>query len=754
MQTTQKNKKSREGGVSRVRMAVVFFLMLLFGIFCLGQICYLSFFERGISTGKSSKCVDTTDPNWKEKEESDCRCYILANPLQPERGDILDDQGRLLMGNYTVFEVAFDGKKFAKEYDNTNRYTKEEVETLLHNLAKSFYQRFHDRYPKTEQEYYAFFKNNYRKQQYASLLTVNLRDEKSWVTSFDTSYIRNLPFLTRKVMDKETEQLRPKKYYGYLNCVPTSVRVNPYGEMARRTLGMNAVGNAYGLEYIMDSILGGVQGSKKYLEINKAKVPFNEQIEPVDGMNIHTTLNLDIQNVVHNELHRKLVELGADWGCVIVMETETGAIKAISNLRRASSDGQTYTESMEYALNAKVEPGSTFKLASLLAYFERTPVDTAHFPMFNHTFRVPTKSGRYIEKAKSDSKVHGETPGLSNEIFQRSSNIGVASMIFKAYGMGHFSEYRKQLAKFGFFDTVQTQLGPILPAAIRNDGRFDNYYAVCFGAGFTMPVLRTLMYYNAIANNGKMMKPFIVKYITNTYDTVRTFEPEVVMEQFVSDTIVQKARAYLDSVVWGRYGTGRRYKDSTCPFAGKTGTRDVWDEKTGQYVYDRNAVSFCGYFPKENPKYTAVIYMYNVLQHSEVAVDLFGKIARGIMNSHNFGATRSITKFERQPIPRIEPVEKRYFNVLLHEMGYDTTVTDAQSRYMISVKTKGEPQPQLQGWAFKQQDKMPDVRNMLASDAVAELTRAGYRVQIQGRGRVKNQTVDASAKTVRLYLEP
>ena len=180
---------------------------------------------------------------------------------------------------------------------------------------------------------------------------------------------------------------------------------------------------------------------------------------------------------------------------------------------------------MEYALNAKVEPGSTFKLASLLAYFERTPVDTAHFPMFNHTFRVPTKSGRYIEKAKSDSKVHGETPGLSNEIFQRSSNIGVASMIFKAYGMGHFSDYRKQLAKFGFFDTVQTQLGPILPAAIRNDGRFDNYYAVCFGAGFTMPVLRTLMYYNAIANNGKMMKPFIVKYITRrgTFKITRSF---------------------------------------------------------------------------------------------------------------------------------------------------------------------------------------------------------------------------------------
>lgn len=754
MQNGQKKSNNKKEGVGRIRMTVVFLLVMLFGALCIGQICYLSFFEGSVCMGKSDKCVDMTQEGWESKDYPECQCYIKANTITSERGEILDDRGRLLVGNYTVFEIAFDGNKFSREYDN-GKYSSEEVESLLKNLAQSFYQQFKDRSKKTEKEYYKTFKTSYKNKRYVCVLPVKIWEEKSWVTSRDTAYIHSLDFLTRKVMDKETQTYKKIKYYGYLNCVPTSVRVNPYGDMARRTLGMNIEGHKYGLEYAMDSILAGVQGSKKYLELNKANVPLKNQVDPIDGHNIYTTLNLEIQNIVHNELHRKLVELGAEWGCAIVMETKTGEVKAISNLYRTSPNCESYSESMEYALNAKVEPGSTFKLASLLAFFEKGMTDTAQiYPIYNHTFEYPLKNGSVRRYTKSDSKVHGEGLARPNEIFQRSSNIGISSMIFKAYGKRGFESYRQQLKKFGFFDTIQTQLGPLMPASIRNDGRFDNYYAVCFGAGFSIPVLRTLMYYNAIANDGKMMKPFFVKHITNEFDTIKTFEPEVVMDSMVSDYTLRKARAYLDSVVWGRYGTGRRYKDSTCPFAGKTGTRDIWDQTLGAYNYDRNAVSFCGYFPKDNPKYTAIVYIYDIVPHSEVAVDLFGKIARGIMNIHGYGAIHSITEYPKIPLANTRPVNRRYFNSLLSKIGYDTVAYDASSKYLMLQQDRKTKEVQVQSLPVRKLEKAPDVRDMIASDAVAELTRAGYKVALHGRGRVKIQTLDPSTHLVKLYLEP
>lgn len=734
-------------------MTLIFMLMMLFGLLCVGQICYLSFFEGSLSMGKSPDCVDTTVPDWENNAPNDCRCFIRANSLLPERGEIRDDCGRLLVGNYTVFEVAFDGKKFANEYDKKNLYTKDSVDILLHNLAHSFYEQFKDRYPRSEREYYKLFKECYQQQRYKVVIFVKDWDEKSWVTGRDTSYIRNLPFLTRKVKDKKTEKVRNVRYFGYLNCVPTSVRVNPYGEMARRILGRNKGGHSYGLEYAMDSILAGKQGSKKFLELNKARVPLQDNLEPLDGMNIHTTINLDIQNTVHHELHRKLVELGAEWGCVIVMETKTGEIKAISNLRRASSDSQYYTESMEYALNANVEPGSTFKLASLLAFFEKGMTDSLKiYPIYNATFEYPLKNGSKRRYAKSDSKVHGPDTTYPNVIFQKSSNIGIASMIFKAYGIRNFASYRSQLAKFGMFDTVQTQLGPLMPASIRNDSGFDNYYGVCFGAGFTIPVIRTLMYYNAIANDGRMMKPLFVKYVTNNFDTVQTFESEVLIEKMVSDRTLKKARAYLDSVVWGRYGTGRRYRDSACLFAGKTGTRDLWDVKARKWIYDRNAVSFCGYFPKDNPQYTAIVYIYDIIPHSEVAVDLFGKIAKGIMIRQNYRALLPVEKFDRRPLQSMKPVNCRYYNALMSSLGYDTLAIHGGESYREICRDKNGAD--VRALSLKLQDGMPDVRNLIASDAVAELTRAGYKVSITGRGRVRTQTLDPATRIVKIHLEP
>ena len=465
--------------------------------------------------------------------------------------------------------------------------------------------------------------------------------------------------------------------------MPASVRINPYGEMAKRTLGVEMPDRQFGLEHAMNDILAGVDGSKKYLELNHAKVPLQERMDPEDGHNIHTTIRLEIQHAVHNELSRKLSELNAEWGCAIVMETKTGEIKAISNLRRAAADASYYTESMEYALDAKVEPGSTFKLASLLAYLEKNDDDTSKvYPIYNHTFEFPTKSGQIKRYYKCDHKYNPiEVPPI--EVFKRSSNVGIAEMIFTTYGRRGFPKYLEQLKKFGLLDTIHSQLGDIMPARIKDGTNdFNTYYATCFGAGFNIPIIRTLVYYNAVANGGKMMAPLFVRYVTDTYDTIQRFEPQVLIEKIASDTTIMKARKYLEQVVWGEHGTAYRFRDENCMFAGKTGTRDIWDESIGNYRKDINAVSFCGYFPMDKPQYTVIVYIYGVPQHSTVAADAFARIARSIMNSSNYSATRKASDFPFTPLERTAPIRKKYFNSLLKGLGYDTVTYETNVPYL------------------------------------------------------------------------
>ena len=751
------NRKSEVPSTTQQRMTVVYLLMMLLGIACLVKILYLSIFERAVASGTSDKCVDTTEPGWEDKVMDDTYCFVRENMLRPVRGEIYDDHGRVLVANFTVFEVAFDGKSFARNYADTLKKNPKAYDEIFRQLADDFEAQFKDRYPKYNADYYyQFITGNIQKKRYATLFAVKEWDDRTWVTGADTAFIKNRPYLYKMVPDEKSgDSVRRRILHTHFNYVPANVRINPYGEMAKRTLGAETPAHQYGLEHSMNDILAGVQGSKKYLELNHAVVPLRERLDPSDGYNIHTTIKLEIQHAVHNELSRKLSELGAEWGCAIVMETKTGEIKAISNLRRSATDASYYNESMEYALNAKVEPGSTFKLASLLAYLEKQPNDTVgRYTIYDYTFDYPTKSGQIKRYRKVD---HAYTPidVPALEVFKRSSNVGIAQMVFETYGKRGFPAYLEQLKKFGLLDTVHSQLGDLLPARIRDGANdFNTYYATTFGAGFNIPIIRTLVYYNAIANDGKMMAPLFVRYVTNTYDTIQRFEPEVLMDSIASASTVKKARYYLEQVVWGEHGTAYRYRDENCMFAGKTGTRDIWDEQMHCYRKDINAVSFCGYFPMDKPQYTVIVYIYGVPQMSSVAVDAFARIARSIMNSSNYSATRKAIDSPFTPLGRTAPIRKQYFNTLLAGLGYDTVAYESDATYLRVDQTDTNRHVTARPLPLGQYQKMPDVRGMLASDAVAEVIRAGYKVSITGRGRVKSQTLDEKTHTIKLYLDP
>lgn len=738
------------------RMTVVYLLMVLVGVACMAKILYLSIVERAVASGTSDKCVDTTVPGWEDKVTDDTYCFVRENMLRPVRGEIYDDHGRVLVANFTVFEVAFDGKGFAREYADTLQKNPKAFDEIFRKLSDDFYYQFKDRFPRYSADYYYdFFTKNIQKKKYATLFPVKEWDEKMWVMGVDTAFIKNRPYLYRTVVNSEGDSIRRRIVNTHFNYVPASVRINPYGEMAKRTLGVEMPDRQFGLEHAMNDILAGVDGSKKYLELNHAKVPLRERMDPEDGHNIHTTIKLEIQHAVHNELSRKLSELNAEWGCAIVMETKTGEIKAISNLRRAAADASYYTESMEYALDAKVEPGSTFKLASLLAYLEKNDDDTSKvYPIYNHTFEFPTKSGQIKRYYKCDHKYNPiDVPPI--EVFKRSSNVGIAEMIFTTYGRRGFPKYLEQLKKFGLLDTIHSQLGDIMPARIKDGTNdFNTYYATCFGAGFNIPIIRTLVYYNAVANGGKMMAPLFVRYVTDTYDTIQRFEPQVLIEKIASDTTIMKARKYLEQVVWGEHGTAYRFRDENCMFAGKTGTRDIWDESIGNYRKDINAVSFCGYFPMDKPQYTVIVYIYGVPQHSTVAADAFARIARSIMNSSNYSATRRVEDYPFTPLARTAPIRKKYFNTLLKGLGYDTVSYETAAPYLRVDAADTNKHVTVTALQANTYQKMPDVRGMMAADAVTELIRAGYNPRIIGKGRVKTQVYDDKTHTVKLYLDP
>ena len=744
MQNSEKTGNNRFS----TRMGVILFFVLLLGVCCFGKILHLVIFQRSLYSGTSSKCLDKTQEGWENNplaQDENCDCYVIANNVRPVRGEIYDDQNRVLVSNVTVFDLTLDGRIFATK-DTIYVHSAAKLNKLVETLSAEFYNHFKDKFPKNDLQYYRKkFTRALIEQSNALILQSNESNERRWVTSEDTAFINHLPMFSEKPC---------KRCVNYTNH---TVRINPYGDLAKRTLGLNIGDRQYGMEYYFDEQLAGIEGSRKYLYVNKARLPLNEYVEPVDGYDIHTTLNLEIQNIVHNELKAKLIEWNADWGCAVVMETKTGEVKAICNLRRANRDGSDYTESDEYVLHKMVEPGSTFKIASALAYLEKKHGDDNQtYPILYHEFKRQSKDGSKTFKfIKYDERGKSEDRGYPIDIIQRSSNVGIASMIFDAFGENNYKDYLKKIDQLYITTSFSTQLGKVqAPNLKRNAKDFHTYYNTCFGAGFTMTPIQTLVYYNAIANNGKMLAPLFVKYVTRAHETepLQTFQAEVINERICSQQTIDKAKSYLEAVVTGEHGTARYYRKPNLSFAGKTGTRDIWDENLKAYNYSKNSISFCGYFPAEDPQYTCLVFMYNVSKKSSIAVDVFSRIAQNIMNTTNYGALQLVSHEHGTKLPRTHVVNSTQYQFLMEQLGIAYPKNQLPVPYVTSG-LRDDYSVMLKAANFKSGDKMPNVSEMIAADAVSELIRAGYQVKIKGYGVVRRQELNTATNTVTLYLE-
>ncbi len=521
-------------------------------------------------------------------------------------------------------------------------------------------------------------------------------------------------FITRNLSYNDYQRLKKfpvfklGTYRGGLIIEQRTVREHPIGKIAERAVGYDDYRGRVGIEGSFYEFLRGKKGKRLKQKIAKGQwKPLNDnnEIEPIDGKDIITTIDLKIQDVAHHALLQQLETFEADHGSVVVMETKTGEIKAISNLGRTSVG--TYFEQRNYAIYESHEPGSTFKLMGMVVALEDKVIDTSQI--------IDTEKGeiRFHGKPVRDSHHGGYGKISASRVFEVSSNVGIVKIINENY-KDHpekFIEGLKRMKvgyKIGL--PIKGEGEPKIPDPKDKDtwnGLSLPWMAYGYGVSFTP--LQVLTFYNAIANNGEMVKPRFVKEIRAQSNVVTKFEKEIIHPQICSQETIDQVKEMMLNVV--KRGTADNIYDKNFSMAGKTGTcqTEYWTDET-KYIS-----SFVGYFPADEPKYSCIVVIHKPNKKKGyygniVAAPVFERIARKI--------------YTETPV-----VEEVTFSENLSKMDedYEGYYTKANETYT----------------------KVPDVKNMPGMDAISLLENMGFKVNFKGIGKVKSQSIKAGSALIK-----
>ena len=544
-----------------------------------------------------------------------------------------------------------------------------------------------------------------------------------------------------------------------------------YGNLAHRTLGNvreyivknkdgsdSIVHENIGLEGYFDKELSGTPGRtlRKYVSNIAVDVKSNENINPCDGYNIKTTLDMTIQDIANSALAKSLDEFNADEGCVIVMEVATGDILAMVNLRKSESG--EYHDDKNIALT-QYEPGSTFKTAGLLVALNDGKV-TPNTPIpLNYISGRKAKVG--YREITDDHALPMNNPELWYVLAQ-SSNVGTARTIYDRYASQQ-QEFIDGLYKLGFGDTIHFPVfggdrTPLLRDTSHPIWSKLSLSTIPWGYELEVTPLHLLTFYNAIANNGCMVKPRLVTEIFSKDSTICQYEVDTMRAQICSVQALQDIRGMLDSVV--TCGTARRgFMDAPYSVAGKTGTSKIHSpDAKGENLYN---ASFCGYFPADNPKYSCIVVIKKPRAKSiyggAVALPVFRDIADKIFYSKDYGlmpeATAISPNADLASIPITAKLRSATLATIFKGICFNTAVPQVSE--WVKIYSDGQ-QLHIDEVTFLRKNIVPDVRNMSLTDAVYILEKVGIAAEIQGFGRVKKQTPEANAplpKNKKVILE-
>ena len=528
--------------------------------------------------------------------------------------------------------------------------------------------------------------------------------------------------------------LKEGRYDGGFVYTQQTKRIQPFGHLCERTIGYAREKSDVGIEKAYNHYLKGQDGKRLMQKINGGIwKPINntQDVEPVVGSDVYSTIDIRIQDVAQTALLRSLEKYEAENGSVILMDVKTGAIRAMSSLER-TSEGK-YAENFNYAIGAAYEPGSTFKLASLLVALEDGVVDTAHV--------VDTKNGafKFYDRTMKDSNYHRGGHGKISvgKAFEVSSNIGIARTIVNHY-KDEPQRFIDRLARLGISDKLDFELLGEAEPWIKNTN--DSTWSgvslpwMAFGYEIKMSALQILGLYNAVANDGELVKPRLVDKVKRAEKVIESNDVEVLNPSICSDKTIQILQNLLIGAV--KNGTAQNIYSEKYSSAGKTGTSKIALE--GSYGSEYRA-SFAGYFPAENPKYSCMV----VVSKPKKEIGFYGNIVAAPVFKElrdNLFAEEAIEIAEISKTSNHNYIgSSKELNAIHQVLDYPKYKASQNERWLKSDHTA------FQTLEFSD-DIIPDVKGMVAMDALYLLENLGLEVDLKGQGKVIKQSLKAGAK--------
>jgi len=680
------------------RGALVYFAIALLAVALLVRILILQYIQHG---------------KWADMSEK----YVYKTSEMPaNRGDILTNDGRLLASSVPYYTIYMDTRSSGMSSSTWSGG--------INGLSAGLAQYLGDRSATG----------------WKSVITEARRKGDRYFL-----IQRKVDYETLKKL-KELPIFREGQFKGGMVAQADNRRILPNSDLAARTIGylnLGSEGNEVGVEGAFDNDLAGKNGVAVKQRLTGGDwiiVDGPNSVESRDGNDVVTALDLDLQDVATSALRNQLRKNNADHGCAVLMEVSTGNVKAIANL--GLQDDGDYHETYNYAIGESTEPGSTFKLPSLMAAIEDGVIDTSDI--------VDTGTGtvKYYDHIIRDTKEHGRL--TVKQVFEESSNVGTSKLIYEHY-KNNPKDFVNRLYAMRLNKPLDIQLKGEGEPLIRYPG--DKLWS-----GLTLPMmshgyevlltpLQILTFYNAVANDGKMMRPLFVTAVMRNGSVIKSYEPEVIINSIASRSTIRKAKKMMEGVV--ERGTATNLRNPNYKIAGKTGTAQIAHDKYGYRSGQRisYSASFVGYFPAENPLYSCIVVVNSpsngVYFGNVVAGTVFKEISDKVYATRFF---RDYKPENKEDIKPTAPDEGNGFRADINEVlkNLDVHYRRTADDDWVATRESGDT-VSLAGVKILP-GLVPDVRGMSLRDAIYLLENTGLRVRYSGKGRVLRQSPEHGAR--------
>ena len=700
-------RKQEKKRVSRKYLSL-FLLMLVWGILIIAKMGFVMFGERQY---------------WNDVERN---MTPVNRVIEPRRGNILSDDGLLLASSMKQYRIFLDFKTAEKDEARAKK-DQTRKDTLYTRHLAEFAREMHEIFPQySVQEFASHYQKGFEAKSHSWLLLPGTSRN-----SFPISYNQYKSLV-------KTVWLKPKYEMWFYSAESKISRQKPFGALAARTIGSmyEAKDSARnGLELSFDSLLRGVPGRGHQEKVQNV-TRMVADIPQIDGCDVHTTINVDMQDIAEVALRKVMDTWNAASGIVVLMEVPTGDIKAMASLTK-TAPGQ-FDEIQNNAVREIYEPGSTFKPVSMMVALDDGKISL--------TDSVYCENGVYVGFGGGSRMTDSHNYGWLDvpHIIANSSNIGTSKLIHAAY-KDNPEAFVDGVYRTGINTHFGLQLTGTAAPVIRRDGYWDATRLPWMSIGYNtqLPVINTLAFYNGIANGGCMVAPRLVTKVTREGEVVQEFPVEVVRRHMCKDETLEKVKSMLELVVVE--GTGKNAASKYFTVAGKTGTAQLSQGDAGYRNGPRRyMVSFCGYFPADKPQYSCIVSVRTdggAAGGATWAAPAFHEISEKVMASRNLRDVHEAIDSTKQFIPKVLPGDLAKASTVLKGLGKKNLMRRADRMVADSVwgTVSSDSGRYVMNYVEYTTDVVPDVRGMGASDALYLLERMGMRVSIEGVGKVKTQ---------------